>query len=267
MAPGGSREWNAGSYDRVSGPQFAWGEEVVDELELDGSETVLDAGCGSGRVSELVLARLDEAAGGRLICVDGSQAMVAEAQRRLGAGVKVVHSDLLELGVGDLGGPVDALISTATFHWLLDHDALFTRVLEWLRPGGRMRAQCGGEGNTARFYSIATEVSRREPYAAHIGAMPQIHNFASAEETAARLERLGFSDVECWLQPRDTQPEEPREFIHTVCLGPHVDALPEQLRGPFVDDVFALWSERDGGEPVLDYVRLNIKARRPLSAD
>jgi trans-aconitate 2-methyltransferase len=263
MTAPGSREWDAGTYDRVSGPQFAWGNEVVDELELDGSETVLDAGCGSGRVSELVLARLDPAAGGRLICVDGSAAMVAEAQKRLGPGVTVIHSDLLKLTAGDLGGPVDALVSTATFHWVLDHDALFAAALAWLKPGGRIRAQCGGEGNVGRFYSIAYEVAEEEPYAEHVGSLPPSRYFASAEETRERLEGVGFTDVECWLQPRDTQPDEPREFIRTVCLGPHVDALPEALQKPFIDDVFARWSERDGGKPVLDYVRLNIRARRP----
>jgi len=267
MAPGGSREWDAGTYDRVSGPQFAWGNEVIDDLELDGSETVLDAGCGSGRVSELVLARLDPARGGRLICVDGSLAMVEEARRRLGGGVEVIHSDLLQLGPADLGGGVDAVVSTATFHWILDHDALFERIHSWLRPGGRIRAQCGGEGNVARFYSIAYEVAEEDPYAEFVGALPESRYFASAEATSERLERLGFSEAECWLQPRDTQPEEPREFIRTVCLGPHVDALPESLRDRFVDDVFARWSERDGGEPVLDYVRLNIRARRPGAAD
>ncbi len=263
MPPQGSREWDAGSYDRISGPQFTWGNEVVDDLRLDGTETVLDAGCGSGRVSELVLARIDAGAGGRLICVDGSMAMVEEAQRRLGPDVTVIHSDLLELTPEDLGGPVDALISTATFHWILDHDALFARVFTWLRPGGRIRVQCGGEGNVERFYALAAEVARRDPYAEHVGAMPRLHRFASAEKTRGRLARVGFADVECWLEPRDTQPEEPREFIGTVCLGPHVDALPKGLREQFVDDVFALWTERDGGEPTLDYVRLNIRARRP----
>jgi trans-aconitate 2-methyltransferase len=259
----GSREWDAGTYDRVSGPQFTWGEEVVDDLELDGSETVLDAGCGSGRVSELVLARLDPERGGRLICVDGSAAMVEEAQQRLGSDVRVIHSDLLALTPEDLGRPVDALVSTATFHWILDHDALFANARRWLRPGGRIRAQCGGEGNVARFYSIAYEIAEREPYAEHVGALPESRYFASAAATLSRLERLGFADVECWLEPRDTQPEEPREFIRTVCLGPHVDALPEELRDSFIDDVFAEWSERDGGDPVLDYVRLNIRARVP----
>jgi trans-aconitate 2-methyltransferase len=259
----GSREWDAGTYDRVSGPQFAWGNEVIDDLELAGSETVLDAGCGSGRVSELVLARLDRDAGGQLICVDGSLAMVEEARKRLGAGAEVIHSDLLQLGPDDLHGGVDAVVSTATFHWILDHDALFEHVHSWLRPGGRIRAQCGGEGNVARFYSIASEVAGEHPYAEHLDSLPESRYFASVADTTARLERLGFSDVECWLQPRDTQPEEPREFIRTVCIGPQVDALPEDLRDRFVDDVFARWSERDGGEPVLDYVRLNIKARRP----
>ena len=252
---GGSREWDARSYDRISGPQLAWGNEVIDDLGIEGSETVLDAGCGSGRVSELLLERLDRAAGGRLIGVDGSAAMVEQARARLGPDVSLIHSDLLQL---ELEEPVDAVLSTATFHWILDHDALFRQVAGWLRPGGRLRAQCGGAGNVAGFYAIAEQVAAAAPWSTHLADMPASKYFAGAEETAERLRQSGFTDIECWLEPRDTEPEEPREFIRTVCLGVHVDALPEELREPFVDAVYEAW----GPEGVLDYVRLNIRARR-----
>lgn len=251
----GSREWDAGTYDRVSGPQLEWGTAVVADLELGGGETVLDAGCGSGRVSELVLERLDPAAGGQLIGVDGSAAMVEQARKRLGPGVTLIHSDLLEL---ELPEPVDAVLSTATFHWILDHDRLWERVAGWLRPGGRLRVQCGGEGNVARFLAACDAVAAEQPWAAYLADLPPSRYFAGAEETAERLRRSGFTDVECWLEPRNTQPKEPREFIGTVCLGVHTDALPVELRDPFIDAVYERWGP--GSE--LDYVRLNVRARR-----
>ena len=77
----GPREWDAETYDAVSDPQFEWGMEVLERLELRGDETALDAGCGSGRVTAELLERLPE---GRVIAVDGSEAMIEKARERLG---------------------------------------------------------------------------------------------------------------------------------------------------------------------------------------
>lgn len=75
-APG---DWNATKYDRVADPQTRWGAEVLERLPLAGDETVLDAGCGTGRVTELLLARLPR---GRVVALDFSSAMLAQARGR-----------------------------------------------------------------------------------------------------------------------------------------------------------------------------------------
>src|SRR5262245_14427216 len=129
------RDWNATAYERLSAPLEAMGREVLQRLELEGDETVLDAGCGTGRVTAVLGERLPD---GHVIAVDGSQAMVEEARRRLPPDIEVVQQDLLELQVDE---PVDAVISTATFHWIGDHDRLFTRLKAALKPGGRLVAQ------------------------------------------------------------------------------------------------------------------------------
>jgi trans-aconitate 2-methyltransferase len=89
-----TRDWDAATYDRVSSPQVEWAGPVLDRLELRGDETVLDAGCGTGRVTAVLAQRLPR---GRVIAVDGSPAMVAEARKRLPGDVDVRVADLLEL--------------------------------------------------------------------------------------------------------------------------------------------------------------------------
>lgn len=252
----GTREWDAGTYDRVSAPQLAWGRELIERLELTGDETVLDAGCGSGRVSELLVAALPN---GRLTGADGSRAMLTQARERLGSEVELIHSDLLELHLTE---PVDAVFSSATFHWIGDHPALFARAFEWLTPGGRLEAQCGGEGNIASFLAVVAGVEAEPRFAPYLGDRPRAHNFAGPEETQERLLSAGFERVRCWSKERPERPPEPRAFIESVCLGAHLSALPQELKGPFVDAVYEAW----GPERELDYVRLNISARRPADA-
>jgi trans-aconitate 2-methyltransferase len=245
-----TREWDGASYDQISTVMEMLGREVLARLALRGDEVVLDAGCGSGRITEALIERLPR---GRVIAVDQSASMVAAAQRRLGAGVDVRRVDLLEL---ELEEPVDAILSTATFHWIADHDRLFTRLRAALRPGGRLVAQCGGEGNIDVLRGRAGEVLAREPYAGHFRDWRAPWNYAGAQETRERLLAAGFATAECWLQPAPREPEEPREFLSTIVLGPHVQQLPAPLREPFMDEVLA----RLGEPVVVDYVRLNIDA-------
>ncbi len=243
-------EWNARAYDRVADPQARWGAAVLDRLPLDGDETVLDAGCGTGRVTELLLARLPR---GRVVALDASPEMLAEARARLarfGDRVTYVQADLAE--PLPIEGKVDAILSTATFHWVLDHNALFANLAAVLERGGWLIAQCGGAGNIARFIEVVESI---EPRFAR-----NRHNFQAPEATIARLDRAGFIEVQCWLSEEPTRfdPGELFEsFLETVCLRTHLANLAPDLRPPFVHAVAARMPE-----PVLDYVRLNIVARR-----
>lgn len=242
------RDWDAATYDRIADPMTRWGALVVDRLELEGSETVLDAGCGSGRVTELLLRRLPQ---GHVVALDGSPSMVEQARRRLapaGDRVTFVVADLLE----PLPVPtVDAVLSTATFHWIADHDRLFANLATVIRAGGRLEAQCGGAGNIASV-GEALRTMGHDPFGRKVYATP--------EETAERLTRAGFVDVECWLQPEPTpfgSVQELATYLRTVALGDHVETLSTAEA-----DAFAL--EVAGRMPALemDYVRLNIRARR-----
>jgi trans-aconitate 2-methyltransferase len=242
------REWNAASYDRLSSPQEAMGREVLDRLDLAGDERVLDAGCGSGRVTALLLDKLPR---GEVVAVDGSQAMVDEARARLGDKVEAYAVDLLDL---ELDRPVDAILSTATFHWIGDHDRLFARLHAALKPGGRMAVQCGGAGNVASVQAAVDAVAH-PAFASWAGPW----HFATPAQTAERLRAAGFTDV--WTWPTDwlVQPEDPREYFATIILGSHLERLPAADRDGFVDAVLEHYEP-----PVsVDYVRLNLLARRP----
>jgi trans-aconitate 2-methyltransferase len=243
------RDWDAVTYDRIADPMFRWGAAVVGWLELQGGETVLDAGCGSGRVTELLAERLPR---GRVLALDGSPSMLEQARWRLerfGDRVEYVLADLQS--TLPIEAPVDAILSTATFHWIRDHDALFDNLAAVLRPGGALAAQCGGAGNIERVSAALRE----------LGADPVgSKRYAAPEESEVRLARAGFTDVECWLHPEPT-PFETVEaletYLATIILGDRLEAIsPDEARA-FVHRVAERLPRLE-----IDYVRLNIRARR-----
>jgi trans-aconitate 2-methyltransferase len=248
-----SVDWDAATYDRVADPQEEWGREVLARLELRGDERVLDAGCGSGRVTRLLVERVPR---GHVIGVDASPSMIERAREALGPEVELIVADLLDLELAD---PVDAVFSNATFHWILAHQRLFDRLHALLRPGGVVEAQCGGVGNVAEWIRAIDAANGDERFASYLRTMAPAMNFASVTDTEPRLRRAGFEPMRVWLEPKVVQPRQPREYVRSVGLAKQLARLPPDLHEAYVDAVL-------GSMPrplVLRYVRLNISARRP----
>jgi trans-aconitate 2-methyltransferase len=248
-----TRDWDAATYDRISAPQVEWAGAVLDRLELRGDETVLDAGCGSGRVTEMLIERVPD---GKVVAVDAAPAMVAKAREKIGDRAEVLLQDLAELRLPE---QVDAVFSNAVFHWIRDHDRLFKRLFEALKPGGRIEAQCGGAGNIGKFHDTVSALADRPPFSEFFEDWTGPWNFADDHATTALLEGIGFTGVSCSLEDWPVTPPEPHNYLRTVCLGHHLEQLPDELRETLVGRVV----DTMGDPLLLEYVRLNISARRP----
>jgi trans-aconitate 2-methyltransferase len=232
------------------------GRKVVERLPLRGDETVLDAGCGTGKVTRMLLDRLPR---GRVVAIDADPDMVEKAAASLGdAGGRLVvrKADLLAMDAVD---EFDAVLSTATFHWILDHDLLFANLFRALRAGGRLVAQCGGAGNIAAVLAAGDVVGREGPWSDRFAGWKRPSLYATAEETEARLVAAGFRDVNCWLEPAPVVPEDPHEYLATVNLGAHIQRLDAGDRAAFIECVVARLPQ-----PVtVDYIRLDMEATKP----
>lgn len=258
-----STEWNATSYHQVSAPQTSWGEKVLARLELAGDERAVDAGCGSGRLTASLAARLPR---GHVVALDRSANMLAVARTNLrpafGSRVSFVRAALPAV---PLAGWADVVFSTATFHWIDDHPALFAGLFTALAPDGRLHAQCGGGPNLEAARALAAEVMRRPVYRPYFDGWAGPWLYAGAEETAARLTAAGFFDVHTDLEEATTTlatADDYKAFVTTVIFHPHLDRLPDALRGPFIDEVTAL-AGATSPPFTLDYWRLNMTARKP----
>ena len=240
-----ARDWDAEEYDRLPIPMTWWGKAVVDRLALEGNERVLDAGCGTGQVTARLLERLPR---GEVVALDGSPSMIARARERLGADrVTYLVADLLDrIPIA----PVDAIVSTATFHWITDHGRLFANLAAVLRAGGRLAAQCGGSGNIANLTGVVATFGYD---------LTRDKIFPEPAETAQRLHAAGFTEIECWISsaPATVPREDLESYLRMVCMGGIVDGLPREEADDLVRSVAAAMPE-----PRIDYVRLNIGARR-----
>jgi trans-aconitate 2-methyltransferase len=187
---------------------------------------VLDAGCGGGRVTQKLLELTPN-----VIAVDGDANMVEKARESLPESVPVYHQDLVEL---EIGRQVDVVFSCAVFHWITDHERLFERLRAALKPGGRLVAQCGGQGNIQNVLDI-------------VGERPGRWLYAAPEDTEERLRAAGFTDARAWLEPKPTVVPDMVKFLETVILHSDPDRHANAVR-------VAAQIEQ------IDYMRLNMEA-------
>jgi trans-aconitate 2-methyltransferase len=257
-------EWNAAAYHKVSAPQTSWGHRVLARLSVRGDERAIDAGCGSGRLTGALMERLPR---GTLLAIDRSWNMLLTARANLrpmfGSRVAFVQVALPNL---PFANAADLVFSTATFHWIKDHPALFAGIFQALRSGGRLHAQCGGGPNLARAHEHAERVMQAPPFRPYFADWPGPWEFADAGTTADRLRMAGFTDIDTNLEEAPTtlaSETDYREFVTTVIYHPHLERLPSiDLKHAFIDRVTAL-AATDDPPFTLDYWRLNMQARKP----
>jgi trans-aconitate methyltransferase len=259
-----AREWNSSEYHRLSQPQVTWGKKVLSRLRLRGDELVLDAGCGTGRLTADLLQALP---GGRVVALDVSQNMARSAreflQPQFGARAHVIAADLVDL---PFAAVFDGIVSTAAFHWVLDHDRLFRGLLQSLRPGGWLQAQCGGGQNIARLTRRMDALGRTPDFAPFLDAFPSPWLYQDAEGASETLRRVGFIDIQTSLEAAPTLLDDRRhyaEFVKTVIVRTHLERLPgARLRDLYVSKL-ADQAANDAPPFLLDYWRLNLSARKP----
>jgi trans-aconitate 2-methyltransferase len=270
-------DWDAERYHRVSNPQFEWGRRVLRRLAPQPGERILDIGCGTGRLTAELVAAMGE---GTVVAIDRSEAMLREVTvqaveqpgpHRLGddrasVRVYVVRADGVALPFVDA---FDAVLSTATFHWILDHDQLFASIYRALAPGGRLVAQCGGGANLGRLLDRAGALAASPALAPYFHGWRGPWEFADVPTTIERLDKAGFTAIDVSLESAPvTFPDRAgfREFVSCVCLRDHLTRLPDDDRPQFLD---TLADEATDDSPpfTLDYWRLNIAATKPAGIE
>jgi trans-aconitate 2-methyltransferase len=255
-------EWDSEAYDRLSDPQFGWGMKLIESLSLRGDETILDAGCGSGRLTAELLKRLPH---GRVVAVDASSNMVKTAKQRLRDELDRVEFLQADLNGFTLPRPVDGIFSNAVFHWVSNHSNMFQSLFAALKPGGWLVAQFGGGGNLSRLKSRVSMMRSEEPFRRYLEKFDEVAHYESVAPTVARMKDAGFTDIEAALHPEPvTFPDAVvyKNFIRSVNLHRYVAKFPPEVEEDFVERLAATAS-KDDPPYTLNYVRLTIRATKP----
>lgn len=260
-------QWDGEAYQRYSDYQAQVGLELIALLNPVDGEHVLDVGCGTGRLTMEIAARIPN---GRVLGIDSSAAMLAMAERlkyqRSAANVFFRLQDARDL---DEEWAFDAIYSNAVLHWIpiSDHQELLRRFFRALRPGGRMVLGFGGRGNVAPLYEVLDDLMARPPYAPFFEDWSFPWTLPRAWEYKVLVEEAGFTEVRAEAQQVvfDFDPQGFRGWFETTHM-PYWSSLPDDLAAEFIEAAVSEYRRRQPGEVVtVPFVRLVVFCRRPLN--
>lgn len=255
--------WDAEVYERIGRPMRRWAQRVIEDLALRGDETVLDAGCGSGSVTFDLLEKLPH---GKIYAVDASAEMVESLAKQVAErGIRNVMPMQASLTDFTLPEPVDCVFSNAVFHWIPDDAALFGCLYRAAKPGGRLRAQCGGFGNNAEVLASVAKIRQDARFAQYLDGFADSKKYRTEAQATASLEAAGWRDVRARLWPERVPFDDPAEgalYVKTILLRDHIARLPAELGDTYARAVVDETIARRGAPYAADYVRLDLWATR-----
>lgn len=255
-------QWDPGAYGRVNTLQRYVAEEALAGLSMTGAERILDVGCGDGRVTELITARLT---GGSLLGVDPSAAMVAAAQERFGG----APAGKIEFTTGTAAtltyvAEFDLVTSFNALHWETHWTEALTRIAAALRTPGRafLVFVCGGERPSVEDVLTSTARTDRWSAAFEDFEAPFVHVDPDAYASAARdvgfvVEQLEVADLLWDFADRSA-------FAAWMAAGTPAwtSRLPVDQRSAFIDDAVSAYAAATGSDATLRFLQCRIALSR-----
>ena len=262
-------DWDASTYDHISDVIVSWGLDLIERLNWKGNEIVLDAGCGSGRLTKIISTKLPK---GKVFAVDLDSSMIKLANERLGkiSNVKFIQSNICDIELQD---KIDVVFSNAVLHWISNHRKVFGHFWQILKPNGQLSIQSGGYGNLTKTLHVCNKVRKSLEFCNYFcnckgeSIWNEPWYFAKAEDTEKILKEIGFKNIEVFLENKVAKFHDKEDyfiFIKAIVLRPYLEYLSnDKLKNMFakavVHEIEANFKELQWK---LDYVRLNIHAKK-----
>jgi trans-aconitate 2-methyltransferase len=258
-----SHSWNPADYARHSQGQERWARELLTLLAPQPQESVLDIGCGDGRITAEIAGLV---ADGRAVGIDRSAEMIGFAQEHFPPeqfpNLRFLQADASAL---PFDGEFDAVFSNAALHWVLDHKPVLAGISRSLRPGGRCVLQMGGKGNGVDVSHIFDACLGED----RLSAIP--YGFHGAAEYRIWLRAAGLKPDSVELIEKDMVHSSREAFIgwlRTAWL-PYTSRVPEERRDDLLESVTDCYLREhptDGDGCVhVRMIRLQVLAHKPVA--
>ena len=255
-----AHEFDGKKYEKASAHQKEWASKLISEIDLKGTERVLDLGCGDGTNTAKIA---DLVPNGETIGIDASKGMINVAKQKERDNLHFVLMDIDDLNFTD---EFDVVFSNATLHWVQDHNHLIANVIRCLRHGGFLRFNFAADGNCSHFFKIIRKAMSLEKFSRYFADFIWPWYMPSIEEYEALTRNSGLSDVQVWGENADRffpDTETMTRWIDQPSLVPFLACIAEKDQASFREHVVEKMIEatrHSDGRCFETFRRINILA-------
>lgn len=258
-------KWDPIDYDKSSSAQFKWAMDLLSKLDFRGDESVLDIGCGDGKVTAGIAARVPN---GKVLGIDLSREMVEFARTKYPnhdyPNLTFQQKDASRL---DFQDKFDVVVSFACLHWVKDHIPVLEGIRRSLRTSGRILLQFGGKRNAGEILDITEDLIRTDEWSVYFRGFNFPYNFYGPEEYRGWLNQAGLKVRRVELVPKDMvhAGKKGLEGIIRNTWLPYTERLPEELRAKFIGEIADRYIEShplQEGMVHVKMVRLEVEAEK-----
>lgn len=258
----GTDKWDAGDYAKNSAAQESWAHEMLAKLDLEGSEHLLDIGCGDGKITYAIAQKLHK---GRVVGIDRSPGMIRLAKELY----DLPHLSFSIMDAAELSvlGKFDVAFSNAALHWVNDHQAVLAALKNQLRRHGKLLFQMGGYGNAQEVLEVVEQLTASEKWKNSFADFQFPYRFCKVEDYEKWLPQAGYEPRRIELLVKDMvhdNGEEMKGWLRTTWF-PFTDCLAGQEKEEFLNLVVQKYCEShpvdSAGRIHVRMVRLEVEAR------
>jgi trans-aconitate 2-methyltransferase len=256
-------QWDASDYAKHSQGQYGWAMGNIGKLRLQGNESVLDVGCGDGKVTAEIARLLPR---GRVVGVDQSEEMIALATRLVR--LPNVKFRVLDGQRLDFNEEFDAIFSNSALHWMPDQRAAILGIGRALKPGGRLFLSMGGRGTASLVFKALDSMMQEERWAQFLTGVVPPHHFKGPQEYEPWLAEAGLhaDRIELVQKPMRLADAAALEGWHRTTWMTYTARFPENQRGDFLREltkrVAANCTMTDDGGLLMPMVNLEVEAHK-----
>lgn len=257
--------WDAKEYAKHSSVQQVWARELIAKLQLRGNESLLDIGCGDGKITAEIASLLPE---GDVIGVDNSPDMVALARKHFPQSRHPNLSfELVDASHLRFEKQFDIVFSNASLHWIKDHKPVLSGIQKSLKADGRVFLQMGGKGNAEGILSVLDTITIEKTWKRYFSDFEFPYGFYEPAMYTQWLKEAHLVPLRVELLPKNMSYRDKdglAGWVRTTWL-PYTDCVPVHRREEFISRIVATYVEKspldNGGYVHVDMVRLEVEAK------
>lgn len=259
-----SHKWDAELYAKNSSRQYQLAMELIEKLNLKGNESVLDIGCGDGKITAFISSKLPN---GTVVGIDSSEEMISYAKQQFPSSK---HPNLSFVCVSatelKFENKFDIAFSISVLNWIKDQETVLTGVNKALKKNGRILFQMSGKGMYKKLLANINKLIQQEKWKAYFKDFVFPWFYYSPEEYRPWLEKAGLKINRIELITKDLTYKGKKDLIDfiTVGWGIFTQKVPENKRQTFIlkfaESYLETYPLDKNGILHIDAIRLEVDA-------